>query len=116
VVQRVLRHEDPKLTAATYGHLERDFLLASVDRLRFEGMPAPEPAGIRATAGSRGTLMGPRSRETRKGPEARERNARASDPFSVRAIQDSNLWPLAPEGLNRAIRRTLPCSRPPISG
>ena len=97
VVQKVLRHEDPKLTAQTYGHLERDFLLASVDRLRFEGMPAPEPLPIRAPMGNRGTLMGPRSPETRKGPEARERNRRASDPFSVRAIQDSNLWPLAPE-------------------
>ena len=97
VVQRVLRHEDPKLTAQTYGHLERDFLLASVDRLRFEGMPAPEQAPIRATVGNRGTLMGPRSPEMRKGPEARKRNACASDPFNVRAIQDSNLWPLAPE-------------------
>ena len=97
VVQKVLRHEDPKLTAQTYGHLERDFLLASVDRLRFEGMPAPEPLPIRATAGNRGTLMGPTSMERRKGSKARERNTRASDPFSVRAIQDSNLWPLAPE-------------------
>jgi len=97
VVQKVLRHEDPKLTAQTYGHLERDFLLASVDRLRFEGMPVPEPLPMRATARNRGTLMGPTSLDTRKGPEAREQNRRASDPFSVRAIQDSNLWPLAPE-------------------
>src|SRR5262249_52026739 len=32
--------------------------------------------------------------ETTKGAEASEKNPRASDPFSVRPIQDSNLWPL----------------------
>jgi excisionase family DNA binding protein len=42
-VQKVLRHEGPKLTEATYGHLEQDFLIDSVDRLRFDGMPEPEP-------------------------------------------------------------------------
>jgi site-specific recombinase XerD len=30
VVQRVLRQEDPKLTAATYGHLDRDFLIPAL--------------------------------------------------------------------------------------
>jgi hypothetical protein len=96
-VQKVLRHEDPKLTEATYGHLEQDFLLDSVDRLRFDGMPEPEPVRARAVAGARRTLMGPTHPETTKGPEASEKNPRASDPFNVRAIQDSNLWPLAPE-------------------
>ena len=90
-----LRHhpEDPQ----TYGHLERDFLLASVDRLRFDGMPVPEPIAIRAHIGNRRTLMGPAAPETPKGAEASERNPRASDPFNVRAILDSNQWPLAPE-------------------
>src|SRR5215831_18127084 len=40
----------------------------------------------------------PSSTGKAKGPEANEKNPRASDPFSVRAIQDSNLWPLALEG------------------
>src|SRR5262249_26811055 len=42
--------------------------------------------------------MGRAASETVKGPEASEKNPRAPDPFNVRAIQDSNLWPLAPEG------------------
>ncbi len=97
VVQRVLRHEDPKLTAATYGHLERDFLLASVDRLRFEGMPEPEPVRARAAAGARGTLMGPTQLETPKGPKSRRGNPSNLDPFGLRAMRESNPRPLAPE-------------------
>jgi integrase len=97
VVQRVLRHEDPKLTAATYGHLERDFLLASVDRLRFEGMPEPEPVRARAAAGARGTLMGPTQLETSKGPKSRRGNPSNLDPFGLRAMGESNPRPLAPE-------------------
>jgi hypothetical protein len=41
--------------------------------------------------------MGPAHLETTKGPEASGRMPRASDPFNVRAILDSNQWPLAPE-------------------
>lgn len=44
-VQRVLRHEDPKTTAQTYGHLVPGYLKSQVDRLRFgvrpEGTSAP---------------------------------------------------------------------------
>jgi hypothetical protein len=35
--------------------------------------------------------MGPAQPETKKGSEASEKYPRASDPFSVRAIQESNL-------------------------
>ncbi len=80
--------------------IEQDFLIDSVDRLRFDGMPEPEPIRARAVAAAGGTLTGPGHPETTKGPEASEKNSRASDPFSVRAIQDSNLWPLAPEGVS----------------
>ena len=46
------------LTEATYGHLERDFLQDAVDRLRFEGMPEPEPVRAQASVGSRGENSG----------------------------------------------------------
>jgi len=57
-----------------------------------------EPEGVRARAAvsGRGILMGPVSPETWRGADASGRNPRASGPFSVRAIQNSNLWPLAP--------------------
>ena len=51
VVQKVLGHQDPRLTEAVYGHLAGDFLRTEVDRLRLEGMPAPEP--LRAVASMR---------------------------------------------------------------
>ncbi len=60
VVQRVLRHEDPKLTArlpmATSSATSSS---PRSNRLRFEGMPEPEPVRVRAVNGGRGTLMGP---------------------------------------------------------
>jgi integrase len=41
VVQKVLRHRDPKLIEAVYGHLETDYLRAEVNHLKLEGMPQP---------------------------------------------------------------------------
>ncbi len=35
VVQRILRHRDPRITAETYGHLAPDYLRSQVDRLAF---------------------------------------------------------------------------------
>jgi len=49
VVQKLLRHRDPKLTESVYGHFEADYLRGQMQRLRFEGMPLPETA--RAVAG-----------------------------------------------------------------
>ena len=34
VVQRVLRHRDPRLTSEIYGHLAPEYLQAEIDRLR----------------------------------------------------------------------------------
>jgi integrase len=51
VVQKVLRHRDPKLTEAVYGHLETDYLRAEVNRLKPEGMPQPEPPRRRVAVG-----------------------------------------------------------------
>jgi hypothetical protein len=97
VVQKVLRHRDPKLTEATYGHLATDFLRAEVNRLKLEGMPRPEEGRARAASVGHVTPVLPTSSETPKGPRRHGENPSNLDPFSVRAIQDSNLWPLAPE-------------------
>ncbi len=96
VVQKVLRHRDPKLTEAVYGHLETDYLRAEVNRLKLEGMPIPEAPRRRAAVG-RVTPVLPTSPKTPKGPESRGRNPSDSDPFNVSGRQDSNLRPLGPE-------------------
>jgi integrase len=77
VVQKVLRHRDPKLTEQVYGHLADDFLRDGVDRLHFEGMPAPS---IASASGS-GTPAGPNRTLMLNGPESRGENPRTSRPF-----------------------------------
>jgi integrase len=44
VVQKVLRHRDPRMTANVYGHLAPDYLQREIDRLSFgiSGLEAPE--------------------------------------------------------------------------
>ena len=65
------------------GYLAPDYMHREVNRVQLAPLAA--------------SLL-PSSTGKAKGSEASEKNPRASDPFSVRAIQDSNLWPLAPEG------------------
>ena len=97
VVQKVLRHRDPKLTEATYGHLAMDYLRTEVNRLKLEGMPMPEAPRARAAARARVPPVSPTPSRTPKGPEQPRRNLSDSDPFSVSGRQDSNLRPLGPE-------------------
>ena len=95
VVQKVLRHRDPKLTEAVYGHLATDYLRAEVNRLKLEGMPeAPKLGAVHA---GRVPPVSPTFRETPKGPEQPSDFLSDSDPFSVSGRQDSNLRPLGPE-------------------
>jgi Phage integrase family len=95
VVQKVLRHRDPKLTEAVYGHLATDYLRAEVNRLKLEGMP--EAPKLRAVDAGRVPPVSPTFRTTPKGPESRGRNPSDSDPVNVSGRQDSNLRPLGPE-------------------
>jgi hypothetical protein len=97
-VQKVLRHEDPKLTAETYGHLEHDFLRAEIDRLKVDGMPsAPDMPRALALAGNRGTPAGPKSAGRSKSLAHRRQNSSQEEHLQERAILDSNQWPSAPE-------------------
>jgi integrase len=95
VVQKVLRHRDPKLTESVYGHLADDFLREGVDRLRFEGMPEPQPPAARAVVNWSGTPAGPKLRQAHEGPESRAENARTSGPFDLSGRRGSNPRPSA---------------------
>jgi len=79
-VQKVLRHRDPKLTEAVYGHLATDYLRTEVNRLKLEGMP--EAPRLRALDAGRVPPVSPTSLRTSKGPEQPRGFLDDSDPFS----------------------------------
>ena len=45
-VQRIMRHQDPRITTEVYGHLAPGYLKKEIDRLRFEPAPADQGATI----------------------------------------------------------------------
>jgi len=95
VMQKVLRHRDPKLTEQVYGHLADDFLRDGVDRLRFEGMPEPEDVCANAVANGSGTPAGPGMSPRTTEPQSPRETPRYLAPFAKRLRQDSNLLPPA---------------------
>jgi integrase len=52
-VQRILRHQDPRITMEVYGHLAPGYLRSEIDRLRFH---AAEPSSAPAPATPNGVL------------------------------------------------------------
>jgi integrase len=97
-VQKVLRHEDPKLTTETYGHLEHDFLRAEIDRLKVDGMPsAPAMPRAPVLVGNRGTPAGPKPAGRSKKRKHSAKKMSEEEQLRERAILDSNQWPSAPE-------------------
>src|SRR6266851_4307848 len=57
LVQRILRHSDPRLTSRTYGHLTVEDLRPAIERLgipapKAEAPPLPEPRRLAASADS----------------------------------------------------------------
>jgi hypothetical protein len=97
VVQKMLRHRDPKLTEATYGHLATDFLRAEVNRLKLEGMPLPKAPKARAVAVGRVTPVLPTSPETPKGPESHGGNPSDCAPSACRGDRIRTCDPLVPK-------------------
>jgi hypothetical protein len=88
VVQRILRHSDPRLTTETYGHLEVTDMRAALGRLSFGVKPQAKPFGALVV----------------QDPENRKMNGRDALEITsnVAALkwsgrQDSNLRPLGPE-------------------
>jgi integrase-like protein len=45
-VQRIMRHQDPRITTEVYGHLAPGYLKKEIDRLRFEPTPADQGATV----------------------------------------------------------------------
>jgi len=91
VVQRILRHSDPRLTTETYGHLELSDMRTALGLLSFAALPQAKPFGAFV-------VQGPRlqKHEGRDG---------VGEPCNVTALewsgrQDLNLRPLGPEGPN----------------
>jgi integrase len=44
-VQRIMRHQDPRITTAVYGHLAPGYLKTEINRLSFGPPPADLSAG-----------------------------------------------------------------------
>jgi integrase len=68
-VQRIMRHQDPRITTEVYGHLAPGYLKKEIDRLRFEPLPTrpsdagaagfQAPAAAAASAAGSGPSNGP---------------------------------------------------------
>jgi integrase len=86
VVQRILRHSTPELTAEIYGHLDLADMRAGLDRLTLEEIPGPGPAPVlRLIEGGK-----------EEGPEAAA-FARNLGAFHESGRLDLNQRPLAPQ-------------------
>ncbi len=104
VLQRVLRHRSIDTTVRRYVHLYDGDLRAALEQLPALPPPAKarpaEAAERRAAAvvGGHAPAVPPFARVVKgEGPGAPAENADASGPSEWRAVQDSNLWPSAPE-------------------
>jgi hypothetical protein len=45
-VQRIMRHQDPRITTEVYGHLAPGYLQKEINRLRFEPAPTDQGATV----------------------------------------------------------------------
>jgi hypothetical protein len=82
VVQKVLRHRDPRLTLQTYGHLANEFMASQVNRLHFEvSHLIPDRGGAQERLGlsSRGNPW-ERARDVRSHATSRASRAAARAP------------------------------------
>jgi integrase len=88
VVQRILRHSDPRLTTETYGHLEVDDMRAAIAHLSFGVKPQAKPFGA--------LVVQELENQKEEGRDALEISSNvAALEWSGR--QDLNLRPLGPE-------------------
>jgi hypothetical protein len=90
-VQRILRHQDPRITTEVYGHLAPDYLRAEIDRLRFH---ASEETEIRGAEASESGPLGPPVVHEGSGGVLWEipgsKIPHKSRPKCLRATEDSN--------------------------
>ena len=64
IVQRIMRHRDPRLTTETYGHLEVDDMRIALDELAAGTAPAISEAAAASDRQGFGTYLVPSSSET----------------------------------------------------
>jgi integrase len=104
VLQRILRHRSIDTTIRRYVHLYDGDLRAALEKLpELPPPPVAKPSGApeqRAAAAAAGhaPAVPPFVQVVKsEGPDARAETAVTSGPSRWRAVQDSNLWPSAPE-------------------
>ncbi len=100
-VQRILRHRDVQTTTKTYAHLLTEDLRGAVNLLPAAAPPEAGAIASGATGGARFVPILPLRAQSVKwsGPTPGE-EAKEVGPLGWRAIQDSNLWPSAPEAFS----------------
>ena len=80
IVQRIMRHRDPRLTTETYGHLEVDDMRIALDELAERTAPAlPESLAAASDRESFGAYLVPSQPES--GERARARAAKSGHPL-----------------------------------
>src|SRR5215813_9724784 len=80
IVQRIMRHRDPRLTTETYGHLEVDDMRIALDELAERPAPAlPESLAAASDRESFGAYLVPSQPES--GERARARVAKSGHPL-----------------------------------
>ena len=102
-MQRIPRHSDVRTTTGVYGHLLVEDLRSAINAIAPKAV-LPEPPkeqshGLQVAANS-GPFVASLSQSSEKRAycsSSAERISDRNDILRQRAIQDSNLWPLAPE-------------------
>ena len=89
-----LRHADIRTTTKTYGHLMLGDLRQALAALR--ALPDDDVHAPGSEFNGRGSVLGPLTLDVKKNPATLAKNAVVTG-LCWRAIQDSNLWPSAPE-------------------
>ncbi len=108
--QLLLGHRSPAVTAQHYLGFTRSRYDEIREALRF-GLPAnagstgPDALARLADLIKVGAPVGAPTASGTERARSREKNQKAIQPLPKRAIQESNLWPLAPEGAYRNVGR-----------
>ncbi len=105
IVQRIMRHRDPRLTTETYGHLEVDDMRIALDELAERTAPAPtQTVAVASDRESFGAYLVPSQPESGERSSA-GRQVRAPTGENQWALQDSNLGPIGYEPTPESVQR-----------
>jgi hypothetical protein len=97
-VQRIMRHQDPRIATEVYGHLAPGYLKKEINRLSF----GPPPADLSAGGASAGADAAPEaSTEQQSQIAASGASADRGPPFSTRRPRDKHEGPARPGAIGR---------------